>query len=44
METLLIADDEKNIRDGLKCILDWEELGFTLCGKPQTERKRSPAS
>lgn len=33
METLLIADDEKNIRDGLKCILDWEALGFTLCGE-----------
>lgn len=33
METLLIADDEKNIRDGLKCILDWESLGFTLCGE-----------
>lgn len=33
METLLIADDEKNIRDGLKCILDWKELGFTLCGE-----------
>lgn len=33
METLFIADDEKNIRDGLKCILDWETLGFTLCGE-----------
>lgn len=33
METLFIADDEKNIRDGLKCILDWEALGFTLCGE-----------
>lgn len=33
METLLIADDEKNIRDGLKCILDWEALGFALCGE-----------
>lgn len=33
METLLIADDERNIRDGLKCILDWEALGFTLCGE-----------
>lgn len=33
METLLIADDEKNIRDGLKCILDWEALGFTVCGE-----------
>ncbi len=33
METLFIADDEKNIREGLKCILDWEQLGFTLCGE-----------
>lgn len=33
METLFIADDEKNIRDGLKCILEWETLGFTLCGE-----------
>lgn len=33
METLFIADDEKVIRDGLKCILNWEELGFTLCGE-----------
>lgn len=33
METLLIADDEKNIRDGLKCILDWKALGFALCGE-----------
>ena len=33
METLLIADDEKSIRDGLKCILDWEKLGFALCGE-----------
>ena len=33
METLFIADDEKNIREGLKCILDWEQLGFTICGE-----------
>lgn len=33
METLLIADDEKNIREGLKCILDWKALGFALCGE-----------
>ena len=33
METLFIADDEKNIRDGLKCILEWETLGFALCGE-----------
>lgn len=33
METLFIADDELSIREGLKCIIDWEELGFTLCGE-----------
>ena len=33
METVYIADDEANIREGLKCIIDWEELGFTVCGE-----------
>lgn len=33
METVLIADDEQNIREGLKCILDWENLGFEICGE-----------
>lgn len=33
METLFIADDEASIREGLKCIVDWETLGFTLCGE-----------
>ena len=33
METLFIADDEKTIRDGLKCIVNWEELGFSICGE-----------
>lgn len=33
METLYIADDEANIREGLKLILDWEDLGFTICGE-----------
>ena len=33
METVLIADDEKNIREGIKCIIDWEELGFKVCGE-----------
>ncbi len=33
METVFIADDENNIREGLKCIIDWEELGFTICGE-----------
>lgn len=33
METLFIADDEKSIREGLKYIVDWNELGFLLCGE-----------
>lgn len=30
METVFIADDEENIREGLKYIIDWEELGFEV--------------
>ena len=33
METLLIADDEAAIREGLKYIIDWEAEGFRLCGE-----------
>lgn len=33
MEKLLIADDENSIREGLKQIIDWESLGFQLCGE-----------
>lgn len=33
METLFIADDETSIREGLKCIIDWEKLDFQLCGE-----------
>lgn len=33
MYTVFISDDEASIRDGLKCIMDWEELGFTICGE-----------
>ncbi|MDE6387881.1 MAG: response regulator [Lachnospiraceae bacterium] len=32
MDTLFIADDEASIREGLKYIIDWESLGFRLCG------------
>jgi two-component system, response regulator YesN len=30
---VLIADDEAIIREGLKYIINWEELGFTICGE-----------
>ena len=33
MEKLFIADDEKNIREGLKHIIDWEGQGFLVCGE-----------
>lgn len=33
METLFIADDENAIRQGLKQIIDWNALGFALCGE-----------
>lgn len=33
MRTFYIADDEIAIRNGLKCIIDWESRGFSLCGE-----------
>ena len=32
MYSLLIADDEASIREGLKYILEWDELGFEVIG------------
>lgn len=33
MNTVFIADDELIIRQGLKCIIDWESFGFTIIGE-----------
>lgn len=33
MYQVLIVDDESLIRDGLKCIMDWEAAGFSICGE-----------
>lgn len=33
MYTVLIADDEASIREGLKYIMDWENMGFSICGE-----------
>ncbi len=30
---VLIADDEENIRDGLKAAVDWESCGYEICGE-----------
>ena len=30
---VLIADDESIIREGIKCLFDWESLGYTIAGE-----------
>ena len=30
---VFIADDEAMIREGLKHIINWSDLGFTICGE-----------
>ncbi len=30
---VFIADDEEIIREGLKYIIEWDKLGFTICGE-----------
>ena len=32
MFRVLIIDDEPIVREGLKSVIEWEELGFTVCG------------
>lgn len=33
MNSFFVADDEKSIRNGLKCIIDWQQLGFEYVGE-----------
>ena len=33
MYKVLIADDEKIIRMGLRSVIDWEEQGYTIVGE-----------
>jgi two-component system response regulator YesN len=33
MLTVYIADDEEVVRNGLKKIINWQELGFEICGE-----------
>lgn len=33
MIKVLIADDETIIREGLKLVVNWNQLGFTICGE-----------
>lgn len=33
MYRILVADDESMIREGIKCLFDYEALGFTICGE-----------
>lgn len=33
MYRVLIADDESIIREGIKCLFDWETMGYTIIGE-----------
>lgn len=39
MYRLLIVDDEKQIREGLKLLLPWEEYGIEICGEAQNGKE-----
>ncbi len=30
---VLIADDEPIVREGLRCLVEWDALGFSICGE-----------
>ena len=30
---LFIADDEIDVREGIRYLLDWQALGFIICGE-----------
>lgn len=36
MYRILVVDDEAIIREGIKCLFDYEALGFTICGEAAT--------
>ena len=36
MHRILVADDEAIIREGIKCLFDYEELGFTICAEAES--------
>ena len=39
LKTILIVDDEKSIRDGLKVLVPWEEHGFHIIGEATNGRE-----
>lgn len=36
MYRILVVDDEDIIREGIKCLFDYEALGFSICGEAAT--------
>lgn len=36
MYRILVVDDEELIRQGIKCLFDYEALGFSICGEAAT--------
>lgn len=41
MINVLIVDDEPFIRQGLLLLMDWNAMGFQICGKLRTAYRRS---
>lgn len=39
MYKLFIADDESIIREGIKCLLDWESIGYHIVGEAENGRQ-----
>lgn len=40
---VLIVDDEQIVREGLRYIIDWNALGFCICGESR-QRRRCPGN
>jgi len=39
MYTVIVADDDINIREGLSSLVDWEEYGFSIIGKAENGKQ-----
>ena len=44
MYNILVADDEDIIREGIKCLFDYESLGFTIVGEAANGDRTSKLS
>ena len=40
MYNVIVADDEKNIREGIVELIEWEKLGCKVCASVEIFRRR----